>query len=392
MRGFSVLLVWAFGSSALAQGVPEPIKARVNELVAQCVQAGGSLGSMTGQGQFVIPRDFTGDGRTDFVVSEGNFPCNGKPQLFRADGLSRVELWVGTGSGGATLGFADRLMAYRVLDGRPARLQIARKGAACGTAPRCGDELRWSGTGFTEVATDGRNAAPRPATGAALATAAVPVAASPAVASGPAAQAGSVPPVQAGADARFKAQCRSKFLAEKPRDTSWIDPACADEWKRVTASQQVAETLLLAAPAGPGSTPPVAQLKARTPAVRWAARPEGTLLASGKLGIYDVSIDGKPSPQQFGVSWSKIAEPIPLDIPGAFAARGATVTLTSCEKTGTGEGERVWHVQFPGRPAFELSQYERTAPTGNAWSSLSVNVRVDGKPARRGPVRCDPFW
>lgn len=159
MRTFAILMA-GLATAAQAQTVPDPVKARVNALVAQCARAGGQLGQMTGQGQFVIPRDFTGDGRTDFLISEGNFPCTGKPALFRPDGLARVELWVADGTT-ARLAFADRLLAYRVLDGRPARLQIARRAPACGGPARCGDELRWNmGAARFDVApTDGRQAA-----------------------------------------------------------------------------------------------------------------------------------------------------------------------------------------------------------------------------------------
>ena len=121
MRIPALLAAAMIAAPASAQsGVPEAIKTRVNELVARCAQAGGTLGSMTGQGRFVIPADFSGDGRTDFIVSEGNMPCVGKPALFRPDGASRLELWVGEG-GNARLAFADRVIAYRVLAGKPAR-------------------------------------------------------------------------------------------------------------------------------------------------------------------------------------------------------------------------------------------------------------------------------
>jgi hypothetical protein len=176
--------IWVMGAAVVAagavqaQGVPEPVKARVNELVATCARAGGTLGAMTGQGQFVIPRDFNGDGRTDFLVSEGNFPCTGRPQLFRPGGLARVQLWLGDAAGGARLAFQDQLLAYRVLDGRPAKLQIARRGPACGAA-RCGDELRWNlaANRFDLAPTDGRQVAVVAAPGAAIASAAPAVAA-----------------------------------------------------------------------------------------------------------------------------------------------------------------------------------------------------------------------
>jgi hypothetical protein len=176
--------------AALAQGgVPQQVQARVNELVARCAAAGGTLGSMRSEGRFVIPADFTGDGRLDFLVSEGKVPCTGRPALFRPDGLARVELWVQEADGTARLAFAERLLAYRVLAGPPAKLQIARRGPACG-APRCGDELRWNGAAgrFDMAPTDGRQVAVAAAPGAAApaaGTAAAAAAARPAAAAKP---------------------------------------------------------------------------------------------------------------------------------------------------------------------------------------------------------------
>ncbi|MFN3370922.1 MAG: hypothetical protein ACK4Z0_05280 [Sphingomonadaceae bacterium] len=188
------LVAGALAAPAPAQQVPEPIKARVNELVARCVAAGGQLGDMRGAGQFVIPRDFNGDGRTDFLVSEGNVPCTGRPQLFRPGGLARVQLWLGDAAGNARLAFEDQLIAYRVLDGRPAKLQVARRGPACGGPARCGDELRWNAAAsrFDLAPTDGRQAAIVAAPGAQAATAAAAPAARPASSPG-AAKPGALP-------------------------------------------------------------------------------------------------------------------------------------------------------------------------------------------------------
>ncbi len=393
MRGPALFAAMMMAAPASAQtGVPDAIKARVNELVARCVQAGGTLGSMTGQGRFVIPADFSGDGRSDFLVSEGNVPCAGRPTLFRADGKSRLELWVGDGAN-TRLAFADRVIAYRVLAGSPAKLQIARSGPACGGTARCGDEIRWNAAagGFEEVPTDGRRIAARPATGGQTAAAPAAAPAAPA-AGGASAPAAAIPRVAADAQARFKAACRKRLLAEKPAKTDWIDPACADEWGRVVASQTIAEALLQAVPGGAGAAPALAELRQRMAGVRWAPRPEKGQLASGRLGGYTMGIEGGARPEKVGVGWSQVGEMIPLNIPEAFAARGAKLTLTRCEKMGVGEGERSWSVAFPGRAPFDLTVYERTAPTGNAWSHYNATVRVDGAPSPRGPTNCEPFW
>jgi len=383
------------GSPAAAQGVPEAIKARVNELVAQCARAGGQLGQMTGQGQFVIPRDFNGDGRTDFLVSEGNFPCTGRPTLFRPDGLAKVQLYVADGAGGATLAFEDRLLAYRVLDGRPAKLQIARRGPACG-ASRCSDELRWNAAAnrFDEHATDGRNVAIRAAAGAAPVNAPVMTTATASAEpkGSPAAPAGNIPAVQAGAETKYKAACRSRYLAGKPPRTDWIDSACADEWKVIAASQPLAELLLRAVPGGQGGAPALNDLRQRLVGVRWAARPEQGHLATGQSAGYQIGIIGRSRPETVSINWSKIGAELPLDIQAAIAARGATMTLTRCEKHGPGEGERAWSVAFPGQPPFELMVSQRMAPTGGAWSFYSAQARVDGAPAGKGPTRCEQFW
>lgn len=390
MKTFAALIVSlaaiaSAASVASAQTVPEPIKARVNDLVAQCARAGGQLGQMTGQGQFVIPRDFTGDGRTDFVVSEGNFPCVGKPALFRPDGLARVELWVADGTT-ARLAFADRLLAYRVVDGRPARLQIARRAPACGGPSRCGDELRWNAQtpGFEEWPTDGRKVSARPATGAAaIASPAAPAAA-------PASASAAIPPVQPGAEAAFKARCRKETLAESgPNAAKWVDSHCTDMWGRAVAAQPLAEAMLAAVAAGAG---PVDTLRRATPTVRWAARPEQGMLASGRIGSYGAGLSGKGRADSFSVGWSQVGAEIPIDVPAALEARGAKVTRTSCEKLGTGEGERIWSVTLPGGKPFALSVFQRTAPTGNATSSYTAEAALDGRAARRGPASCEPFW
>lgn len=402
MHEFRFLILAACGAllpvmavPACAQAVPDAIRARVNELVAQCAGAGGTLGDMSGQGRFVIPADLTGDGRTDFLVSEGNFPCNGRPGLFRSNGEARVQVFEGLAGGAARLLFDDRLLAYRMLAGSPVRLQIARRGVACGAgaAARCGDELRWnvSARSFDLIATDGRAQTPRAMVAAAVPT--TSAAPAPAPAPAPAGlSSAAIPPMLSDAESRFKTQCRNRYMASKPPRTDWIAGACTEEWRRVVTSQPAAKALLRAVPAQAGERPTLDTLRQRLAGARWAAQPGRGELASGKLGTYSLGITGKGPPESVGINWSATGADLPLDIPAALLARGATLSLTRCEQTGVGEGSRSWAVSFPGRAAFELAVDQRTAPTGDAMSYYGASVRVDGAPARRGQTACEPFW
>jgi hypothetical protein len=382
MRAFMALAALLAAAQALAQAsVPEPIKARVNELVAQCARAGGTLGDMTGQGQFVIPRDFTGDGRTDFVVSEGNFPCAGKPNLFRPDGLAKVELWVGDGPSGATRAFQDRLLGYRIVAGQPARLQIARKGPACGAgssaASRCGDELRWNSAAsrFDQVATDGRDATPR---AAGTAVAAQSATATQAMAGPAPATLGVIP----DAEARHKAKCRKETLAGNPQAARWVDGECAESWKRAVATGPAADAFLAILPAAGAGPMPLAAAKGRMTGVRWAAARPGQP-SVGTLGALELQLEGK-GPSTVRASWWKTGALIPYDMAGALEARGAKLTLVSCEKLGVGEGVRTWSGTAAGRAPFTLTIDSREAPTGDAESRWSAGMTLDGRTPSRG--------
>lgn len=394
VKAYSLCSAMLMASAAQAQGVPEVIRTRVNELVAACASAGGSLGDMTGQGRFVIPADLTGDGRTDFLVSEGNFPCTGRPGLFRNGGEARVQIFEGTGPGSARLVFDDRLLAYRLLTGSPVRVQIARRAPACDGRPRCGDELRWSAAtrSFDQFATDGRPPASRPIAAPESTAAPSAMAQAPsgqAVAAGPLP---TVPAVLAGADARFKAQCQKRYLANKPQQTDWISGTCADEWKQVVASQPVAEALLRAVPAKAGERQTLDRLRQAMAGVRWAPRADRGDIATGRLGAFTINIAGHATPESAAVNWNAVGEPsAPLDIASAFEARGARLVLTHCEKLGVGEGTRSWTVTLPGRSPFALTIEQRSAPTAAATSYYGARVRVDGAAAPRGDTNCEPF-
>lgn len=401
LAGLMAVMVPPAPAAAQVAAVPQVVKARVNQLVAACAAAGGALGPMTGQGQFVIPRDFTGDGRMDFLVSEGNFPCTGRPTLFRQDGRARVELYVADGAGGAQLVFTDRLLGFRVLDGRPARLQIARTGPACGGAPRCGDELRWNTAtrNFLLTPTDGRRGAPAAGSPAMADAGAAPGPVSPpaaAVAAGPAAA-----PLAVAANARqtFLARCRGETKARYSQmNASAIEGACADGWAKVEAAGPLADAFLAAVPARPGERITLAALRQRLPQLRLtttrAARANAPD-ATGRLGALEASVTGTPLIREFTLSWSKLEADPPYDVAGAMAARGARVRALGCYHFGPSEVNRVHIVEAPGRPPFALTTYTRAAALGGQTSWQAVSADLSGQLPTLASLRAanrDPAW
>src|SRR5690606_20046434 len=146
------------------------------------------------------------DGRLDYLLSEGNYTCAGRPDIFRQNGEARVDIFVTDARNNARRVYSDRLIGYRVLAGRPVKVQIARKGAACGVgataSTQCAAQLEWNGQGFGQGVSV--SSADKPGS----ATPAAPPAA-PATASGAApARLG----LSANAQGTFLTRCRADYV------------------------------------------------------------------------------------------------------------------------------------------------------------------------------------
>ena len=402
LRSFlSLVLGLSVSSAIFAQArppIPSVVLDHMNDLDRRCVAAGGRAG----EGRFVVAQDFTGDGRLDYLLSEGDYDCVGRPGLFRQGGVARVDLFVVDARNAARRVYSDQLIAYRVLAGQPAKVQIARQGAACGAGStartQCAAQLAWNGHGFGEAiavsdakAPSATNAAGSPATSPG------PQAANAGAGAAAVATAGSAPvPLTVGPEARprFLADCRQAYVSRSADAARWADEQCVADWGKIEASAAATDALLAALPATPGEAVALAALRQRLAAVRWAAKPGGRgLSASGRLGAFEVSVTGSPAAKTLGVNWSEVGAEPPYDIVGAMRARGVTLTEIACEEFGSGEWQRVFAGSAPGRAPFRLELGQRTAPTANANSHYGATIDLSGRapaPSASRPMCSNP--
>lgn len=367
------LAAWTSAGDAMAQQrppLPDAVLAQMNRLDVQCKSAGGRPGNA----RYVIAQDFTGDGVLDYLLSEGNYACSGRPDLFRRDGEARVEVFVADRTSRAHRAYSEVLTAYRVLAGQPVRLQIARKGPACGqgTPPNqpCGGELAWNGRTFG-LAGSANQAPVTPGTRAEGAT-------SPA------------PSTRGETEAGFLARCRSDLIRRNPSAVRWADDECRGNWQKIIGSRPAAVALLAVLPISASESPSLGAIRERASGVRWEARVSPGLLASGRLGALEITVEGKAQPLTVSMRWGQTGREIPYDIVGAMRLEGAVVQEMSCEKTGVGAGTRVYAGSMAGRAAFTLLIDQQTAPLGNMPSWYYAQVSLNGRhPARGSSSGCD---
>lgn len=359
--------------------IPPVVLTHMNSLEQRCTAAGGQPVNA----RYVHAQDFTGDGRLDYLLSEGDYACAGRPGLFRPDGQARVDIFVTDARGVARRVFSDTLMAYRLVAGRPVRVQIARKGAACGPsanpATQCATQLAWNGQAFGEGVAVTREAGEAGAASSASQTAG-PAGASPAGLS-----------VAPDARPKFLERCRRDYVSRDASASRWADDQCRTDWAAVVQAGPAADALLAVIPASPAARATLAAVRQQAVGVRWTGGAQGQILASGKLGDLDVTVEGRGgAPTAVGIGWSEVGAMIPYDVANAMRARGVTLAEVSCEKLGTGEGGRTYTGTVPGRAPFALRVDQRTAPTADASSYYGATVSLDRRhPPRGSTMNCD---
>lgn len=181
----------------------------------------------------------------------------------------------------------------------------------------------------------------------------------------------------ANAEADYVRQCTAGMVAQNARATEWAPAQCQQQWEAVVAAGPMADIILAAIPASGAAADPVS-LRGRLTAVRWDARAEGTLIASGRLGT-DLSMQVDRAGPSINFYWSEAGAMIPYDILGALRIRGAEATMVGCYALGMGENNESYRVVVPNRAPFALSVYGRMAPTANANSFYNVGAALSGQ-------------
>lgn len=358
------LLATGLGSPTMAQGpAPAAVTAKTAQLDQACLRAGGRPAGKP----YVLVHDFTGDGRPDFLVSEGDYGCAGRPGIFQSNNQAFIEIYVADPRIGAQRVYRQQVRAYRVLNTTPRTVQIALAAPACaGGQAMCGLTLAFN------PQTGGFNATPG---GQTQAQAAAPP-------PGPStAAAMAVRETQAD----FMARCQRELIAQDPKARQWADETCKYSWDQLAAAGPAADALIALATARTAAPLGLAQIKAATPAVRWQTQPGPTGNGVGTLGRFTAVIDMKAGTTSF--NWSANGQPVPFDLPAALKARGVGLSQIACWNLGLSEVTRVYRLTAPGKPPSALTVYSREAPTASANSSYGAILDLTRPPPTLAALR-----
>lgn len=206
------------------------------------------------------------------------------------------------------------------------------------------------------------------------------------IACGQPATGGAQAEAQANGQAAYVASCVDEMVRANPQARQWAPDECAQRWQTVVDAGPIAEAILSVAPAT-GAVDP-ASVRGTLTNVRWDARAQGTLIASGRLGRQiGVEVDRNGPALHF--RWGETGAMIPYDVIGAFGQRGAQAQMIGCSQIGSGEFNKAYRVSAPGKAPFMVSIYERMAPTANAESFYSVALHLSGRVQTIAQLRGD---
>jgi hypothetical protein len=194
-------------------------------------------------------------------------------------------------------------------------------------------------------------------------------------------------PVVEGAERQFLTQCRDDLVRRDANAAGWADQDCRNSWGKIVAAGLAADFFLASVPASGRLS--IDAIKA-LPGATWFPKVQRPLLAAGEIGGLTLMIEGQRAPASISGHWDEQAGEIPYDIAGAMRVRGVTLTVASCESSGSGAGVRTYAGTAPGRAPFTLTVDEQTAPLGHMQSYYDATISLDGRhPPRGATADCD---
>jgi hypothetical protein len=165
-----------------------------------------------------------------------------------------------------------------------------------------------------------------------------------------------------GGQAAYVDACVARYVAQNAQAQAWAPDQCVQDWGRIAASSALAEAILAAA--------------------------SGALPSGNRLGA-DLEVRVDRSARTATWVWAQTGALIPYDAVGALEQRGATVAMIGCSQLGAGEFNKAYSVTPSAGAPFQLSVYERTAPTGDASSFYSATAHPAGRVPTRAQLASD---
>lgn len=141
--GGLALLAWGAATAGWAQTPPKLVNAYAEQLVGMCRASAGSPSVQAA----LLRADLNADGRLDWIVDAGRYPCPGRPAVAVQAGAP-VTVFLATEDGGAAPAFqrlAQAAQLQRAASGEM-RLWLTLGGGDCGEADlaaRCERRLTW---------------------------------------------------------------------------------------------------------------------------------------------------------------------------------------------------------------------------------------------------------
>lgn len=164
-----------------------------------------------------------------------------------------------------------------------------------------------------------------------------------------------------GGEAAYVETCVAEMVAQNPQAQQWAPDQCRQQWGQVVAAGPMAEAILAAA--------------------------GGTMPSGARLG--DLAVEVNRAAPSVAFSWSETGGLIPYEVIAALRERGATVAMIGCAQYGVGEFGKAYSVTPAGGRPFQLSVYDRGAPTANAESFYNVTADLSGRVQTRAQLASD---